>query len=70
MGVGTSLVLIVRPLFFCFQHNLLHRYLGGTIHKEIFELERVLKGPYKGREWERIVKKVIDEWGEFVKMYV
>jgi len=43
---------------------------GGTIHKEIFEFERVLKGPYKGQEFDKIVKKVVDEWGEFVKNYV
>uniref|UniRef100_A0A0W0F0Q2 Bacteriophage T5 Orf172 DNA-binding domain-containing protein n=1 Tax=Moniliophthora roreri TaxID=221103 RepID=A0A0W0F0Q2_MONRR len=42
----------------------------GTIHKEIFEFARIEKGPYKGREWEAIVKRVIDEWGEFVEQYV
>ncbi|KAK7049375.1 hypothetical protein VNI00_005976 [Paramarasmius palmivorus] len=42
----------------------------GTMHKEIFEFARIEKGPYKGREWEAIVKKVIDEWGVFVEQYV
>ena len=43
---------------------------GGTIHKEIFEFVRFEKGPYKGKEWEEVVKRVIDDWGEFVKNYV
>ncbi|KAJ8093085.1 hypothetical protein PM082_020568 [Marasmius tenuissimus] len=42
----------------------------GTIHKEIFEFARFTKGPYKGKEWEEVVKRVIDDWGEFVKNYV
>ncbi|KIK61106.1 hypothetical protein GYMLUDRAFT_43205 [Collybiopsis luxurians FD-317 M1] len=56
----------------------------GQIHKEIFEFARVPKGPkgqrggrnakkhvdYHGMEWEGIVKKVIEEWGEFVANYV
>lgn len=43
---------------------------GGTIHKEIFEFTRFEKGPYKGQEWEVLVKRVLDDWGEFVKEYV
>ncbi|KAF5384547.1 hypothetical protein D9757_006424 [Collybiopsis confluens] len=58
----------------------------GQIHKEIFEFARVPKGPkgkkvgvgrsakkhvdYYGMEWEGIVKKVIEDWGEFVANYV
>ncbi len=45
-------------------------YLGGTIHKEIFEFQRILSGPYKGREWDCVVKKVIEDWGAFVRTYV
>ncbi|KAK0458556.1 uncharacterized protein EV420DRAFT_1543096, partial [Desarmillaria tabescens] len=42
----------------------------GTIHKEIFEFQRITSGPYTGREWDGIVKKVIEEWGVFVRTYV
>ncbi|KAL0580442.1 hypothetical protein V5O48_001595 [Marasmius crinis-equi] len=42
----------------------------GTIHKEIFEFTRFEKGPYKGKEWEEVVKRVIGDWGEFVQNYV
>lgn len=42
----------------------------GSVHKEIFSFARVQNGPYKGREWEGIVKNVIDGWGRFVQEYV
>ncbi|KAF9265758.1 hypothetical protein L218DRAFT_897560 [Marasmius fiardii PR-910] len=42
----------------------------GTMHKEIFEFTRFEKGLYKGQEWEVLVKRVIDDWGEFVKEYL
>lgn len=42
----------------------------GAIHKEIFEFQRITSGPYAGREWDGIVKKVIEEWGVFVRTYV
>ncbi|KAK0474767.1 hypothetical protein IW261DRAFT_1496971 [Armillaria novae-zelandiae] len=42
----------------------------GTIHKEIFEFQRILSGQYKGREWDCVVKKVIEDWGVFVRTYV
>ncbi|KAL1677029.1 hypothetical protein EV122DRAFT_215066 [Schizophyllum commune] len=42
----------------------------GQIHKEIFEFVRVRKGKYKGKEWESIVKPVIEKWGAFVDAYV
>lgn len=38
-------------------------FTGGTIHKEIFSMDRVERGPYKGKEWESIVKPVIEKWG-------
>lgn len=44
--------------------------LGGTVHKEIFSFTRPERGPYKGQEWERIVKPVIEKWGGFVESYV
>ncbi|KAJ7349151.1 hypothetical protein DFH08DRAFT_778108 [Mycena albidolilacea] len=42
----------------------------GTQHKEIFTFTRVNKGPYKGKEWEGIVKPVVERWGQFVEQYV
>ncbi|KAG5646691.1 hypothetical protein DXG03_002681 [Asterophora parasitica] len=41
----------------------------GSIHKEIFEFER-LAGRYKGKEWESIVQPVVQRWGTFVRLYV
>ena len=44
--------------------HLLNRYFtGGTVHKEIFSFDRVESGPYKGKEWDSIVKPVIEKWG-------
>lgn len=43
---------------------------GGTVHKEIFEFERIMTGPYKGKEWDAIVRKVVNEWGEFVSRHI
>ncbi|KDQ31728.1 hypothetical protein PLEOSDRAFT_1110929 [Pleurotus ostreatus PC15] len=42
----------------------------GQLHKEIFEFKRVKKGRYKNKEWELIVKPVIEKWGAFVESYV
>ncbi|EPQ58570.1 DUF1766-domain-containing protein [Gloeophyllum trabeum ATCC 11539] len=42
----------------------------GKQHKEIFSFARVENGRYKGREWEAIVKPVIEKWGAFVEAYV
>ncbi|KAJ7632144.1 hypothetical protein FB45DRAFT_911638 [Roridomyces roridus] len=42
----------------------------GKQHKEIFTFTRVKKGPYKGKEWESIVKPVVDRWGQFVEEHV
>lgn len=44
--------------------------LGGQMHKEIFSFRRPERGRYKGREWELLVKPVIEKWGAFVKAYV
>ncbi|KAG1868800.1 hypothetical protein C8R48DRAFT_701426 [Suillus tomentosus] len=41
----------------------------GTIHREIFAFPRPEKGRYKGREWELLVKPVIEKWGKFVSKY-
>ncbi|KAI0303538.1 hypothetical protein B0F90DRAFT_1383962 [Multifurca ochricompacta] len=41
-----------------------------TAHKEIFSFERVMKGRYKGKEWESIVKPVIEKWGGFIEAYL
>jgi hypothetical protein len=45
-------------------------FVGGKVHQEIFTFTRIERGRYKGREWEGIVKPMIDKWGEFVKKYV
>lgn len=42
----------------------------STMHKEIFTFERATKGRYKGKEWESIVKPVIEKWGAFVEAYL
>ncbi|TRM62760.1 hypothetical protein BD626DRAFT_548577 [Schizophyllum amplum] len=42
----------------------------GQIHKEIFEFVRVSHGKYKRKEWESIVRPVIEKWGAFVDAYV
>ena len=42
----------------------------GCAHKEIFEFERIKKGRYKGKEYELIVKPIIEKWGGFVDDFV
>ncbi|KAF9483880.1 hypothetical protein BDN70DRAFT_903994 [Pholiota conissans] len=42
----------------------------GSMHKEIFEFKRWTKGKYRGKEWEQLVKPVIERWGKFVELYV
>ena len=46
------------------------RNLGNTKHQEIFSFERVTEGRYEGKEWEDIVKPVIEKWGGFVEAYL
>ncbi|KAI0373289.1 hypothetical protein BV20DRAFT_938016 [Pilatotrama ljubarskyi] len=41
----------------------------GVAHKEIFTFPRAT-GRYKGKEWEDIVRPVIEKWGGFVEKYV
>ncbi|TEB35916.1 hypothetical protein FA13DRAFT_1752644 [Coprinellus micaceus] len=41
----------------------------GSLHKEIFEFQR-WTGANKNKEWEEIVKPVIERWGRFVENYV
>ncbi|VDC07825.1 unnamed protein product [Peniophora sp. CBMAI 1063] len=41
----------------------------GKMHKEIFTFERA-KGRYDDREWELIVKPVIEKWGMFVEHFL
>jgi hypothetical protein len=38
----------------------------GKIHKEIFELQRFKHGQLVGKEWDMVVKPVIEKWGKFV----
>lgn len=40
----------------------------GSMHKEIFEFKRWKYG--NGREWDGLVKPVIERWGKFVELYV
>ncbi|KAI0713467.1 hypothetical protein C8Q76DRAFT_620845 [Earliella scabrosa] len=40
-----------------------------NVHREIFSFPRG-KGRYKGKEWEEIVRPVIEKWGGFVEAYV
>jgi len=42
----------------------------GAVHKEIFSFTRAERGRYKGKEWDLLVKPVIDKWGGFVSAYV
>ncbi|PFH50683.1 hypothetical protein AMATHDRAFT_85625 [Amanita thiersii Skay4041] len=35
----------------------------GSVHKEIFEFKRISRGRYKGKEYELIVKPIIEKWG-------
>lgn len=44
--------------------------IGGKTHKEIFTFERFAKGKYKGKEYEVIVKAVVEKWGKYVEKYV
>ena len=43
---------------------------GGQMHKEIFIFLRVERGRYTGKEWDKLVKPVIEKWGAFVEAYV
>ncbi|KXN82512.1 hypothetical protein AN958_02363 [Leucoagaricus sp. SymC.cos] len=38
----------------------------SNMHKEIFEFKRWEKGKNKGKEWELIIKPVVERWGRFV----
>lgn len=40
----------------------------GSTHKEIFEFKRWKRG--NRREWDGLVKPVIERWGKFVELYV
>lgn len=42
----------------------------GSVHKEIFAFGRFPAGPYQSREWDALVKQVIEGWGRFVEEYV
>ncbi|KAJ3507130.1 hypothetical protein NLJ89_g6481 [Agrocybe chaxingu] len=42
----------------------------GVMHKEIFEFWRWTHGPNKGREWECLVRAIIERWAKFVKLYL
>jgi len=42
----------------------------GKVHKEIFPFIRTSRGPYEGKELEKIVIPIIKKWGEFVNRYV
>ncbi|KAH8833902.1 hypothetical protein DL96DRAFT_1666885 [Flagelloscypha sp. PMI_526] len=42
----------------------------GQMHKEIFEFTRVQAGHHAGREWESIVRPIVEKWGGFVDSYL
>ncbi|KAF8163191.1 hypothetical protein B0H34DRAFT_650015 [Crassisporium funariophilum] len=42
----------------------------GSTHKEIFEFTRWKKGRNRGKEWQNLVKPVVERWGKFVELYV
>lgn len=42
----------------------------GTLHKEIFTFKRVVKGKYTHKEYDLLVKPVVEKWGRFVREYV
>ena len=42
----------------------------GSTHKEIFEFRRWKQGESKGKEWDKLVKPVVERWGKFVELYV
>ena len=44
--------------------------LGGSIHREIFTFVRPLKGRYKAKEWDNLVRPVIEKWGKFVNQHM
>jgi hypothetical protein len=48
----------------------MHFIVGGQAHKEIFTFTRIEKGKYKAKEWELIVKPIIEKWGKFVEEHV
>ena len=48
---------------------LTRRFTGGTSHEEIFTFRRLL-GTSRGREYEKIVKPVVEKWGAYVCQFV
>ncbi|KAF9567562.1 hypothetical protein CPC08DRAFT_626509 [Agrocybe pediades] len=42
----------------------------GSLHKEIFEFQRWKTGPNKGKEWDLLVKPIIERWGQFIEIYL
>ena len=52
------------------EHGLVPCVDCGSIHKEIFEFRRWKQGKNKGKEWDNLVKPVVERWGKFVELYV
>jgi len=42
----------------------------GSMHKEIFEFKRWKRGKHRGKEWDDLVKPIVERWGKFVELYV
>lgn len=42
----------------------------GSMHKEIFEFKRWKGGKHRGKEWDNLVKPVVERWAKFVELYV
>lgn len=38
----------------------------GKRHREIFEFQRFKRPPLVGKEWDMVVKPVIERWGRFM----
>jgi hypothetical protein len=44
--------------------------VGGKTHKEIFTFQRFASGKNKGKEYEVVVKPVVEKWGAYVEKYL
>jgi hypothetical protein len=40
--------------------------IGGKVHKEIFTFAKAT-GKNKGKEWDNVVKPIIEKWGNFAE---
>jgi hypothetical protein len=45
-------------------------FTGGKVHKEIFTFTRFSTGPHRGKEWEKVIRPVIEKWGGYVEAHL